>query len=59
MISLHDLVLVIITLITLLVGVLLVIVMTRFNARKNPVPSQTTHHTLLEVVWTVHRCWCW
>jgi cytochrome c oxidase subunit 2 len=52
-ISLHDLVLVIITLITLLVGVLLVIVMTRFNARKNPVPSQTTHHTLLEVAWTV------
>jgi cytochrome c oxidase subunit II len=51
--SLHDLVLVIITLITLLVGVLLVVVMMRFNAKKNPVPSQTTHHTLLEVAWTV------
>ncbi|HVY14331.1 MAG TPA: cytochrome c oxidase subunit II [Rhodopila sp.] len=52
-IDLHDLVLAIITLITLLVGVLLVIVMLRFNARKNPTPSQTTHHTLLEVVWTI------
>jgi cytochrome c oxidase subunit 2 len=52
-ISLHDLVLVIITLITLLVGVLLVIVMLRFSARKNPVPSQNTHNTLLEVGWTV------
>lgn len=52
-IGLHDLVLVIITLITLLVGVLLIIVMTKFSARKNPVASQTTHHTLLEVVWTV------
>lgn len=52
-ISLHDLVLVIITLITLLVAVLLVIVMFRFNAKKHPVPSQTTHNTLLEVVWTI------
>lgn len=52
-IGLHDLVLVIITLITLLVAVLLAIVMIRFSARKNPVPSQTTHHTLLEVAWTV------
>lgn len=52
-INLHDLVLVIITLITILVGVLLVMVMLKFNARKNPVASQTTHHTLLEVVWTV------
>jgi len=52
-IDLHNLVLVIITLITIFVGVLLMIVMLRFNARKNPVASQTTHHTLLEVAWTV------
>ncbi len=25
----------------------------RFNAKRNPVPSKTTHNTLLEVVWTV------
>lgn len=51
--SLHSLVLWIITLITLLVGALLVWVMIRYNARRNPVPSRTAHHTLLEVAWTV------
>jgi cytochrome c oxidase subunit 2 len=29
------------------------IVMVRFNERANPNPSRTTHHTVLEVVWTV------
>jgi cytochrome c oxidase subunit 2 len=33
--------------------VLLVIVIFRFNARANPVPSKTTHNTLIEVVWTI------
>ena len=51
--SLHTLVLWIITLVTLLVGVLLVWVMVRYNAQRNPVPSRTAHHTLLEVAWTV------
>ncbi|HQT75682.1 MAG TPA: cytochrome c oxidase subunit II [Rhodopila sp.] len=51
--QLHSLVLVIITLITLFVGGLLVWVMVKHNARRNPVPSKTTHHTLLEVAWTV------
>ena len=32
---------------------LLVIVMVRFNSRANPVPSRTTHNTLIEVMWTV------
>jgi cytochrome c oxidase subunit 2 len=27
--------------------------MVRFNARRNPVPSKTSHNTLIEVVWTV------
>jgi cytochrome c oxidase subunit 2 len=52
-IGLHNLVLVIITLITLFVGGLLVWVMVKHNAKRNPVPSQTTHHTLLEVAWTL------
>jgi cytochrome c oxidase subunit 2 len=46
-------VLVIITLITLFVGVLLIWVMVRYNARRNPVPSQTSHNTILEVCWTL------
>lgn len=32
---------------------LLVYVVVRFNKRSNPVPSKTTHNTLLEVVWTL------
>ncbi len=39
--------------ITLFVLGLLIWVMVKFNARANPVPSRTTHHTGLEVAWTV------
>ena len=46
-------VLVIITVITVFVAALLAIVVVRFNRRANPVASQTSHHTLLEVAWTV------
>ncbi|MGA3402807.1 MAG: cytochrome c oxidase subunit II [Acetobacteraceae bacterium] len=52
-IDLHNLVLVIITLITIFVGALLGWVMYRYNAKRNPVPGQATHNTLLEVAWTV------
>ncbi len=52
-IDLHNLVLVIITIITLFVGGLLVWVMIRYNARRNPVASQTSHNTILEIAWTV------
>jgi cytochrome c oxidase subunit 2 len=43
----------IISVITLFVLLLLVIVMLRFNRRSNPVPSKTSHNTLLEILWTV------
>jgi len=49
----HSLLLTIITVITLFVLALLVIVMVKFNAKANPTPSKTTHHTLLEVAWTL------
>jgi cytochrome c oxidase subunit II len=49
----HDLVLLIVTAITLFVLALLVTVMVKFNARANPTPSRTTHNTLVEVLWTV------
>jgi cytochrome c oxidase subunit 2 len=52
-IALHNLVLVIITLITLFVGALLVWVTWRYNAKRNPVPSVNAHNTVLEVAWTV------
>jgi len=41
------------TIITVIVLALLLYVLFRFSAKRNPVPSKTTHHTLLEVVWTV------
>ncbi|HAY49867.1 MULTISPECIES: cytochrome c oxidase subunit II [Thalassospira] len=41
------------TIITVIVLLLLLYVLFRFSAKRNPVPSKTTHHTLLEVVWTV------
>lgn len=39
--------------ITLFVLALLAVVIVRFNAKANPVPSRTSHNTLIEVVWTV------
>jgi len=39
--------------ITLLVLGLILAVAIRFRASKNPVPSRTSHNTLIEVIWTV------
>jgi cytochrome c oxidase subunit 2 len=39
--------------ICLFVLALLLVIIARFNENKNPVPSQTTHNTLLEVAWTI------
>jgi cytochrome c oxidase subunit 2 len=49
----HDVLLAIITVVTLFVLGLLITVMVKFNARANPVPSRTTHNTLIEVAWTL------
>lgn len=49
----HNFLFVLITLITLFVLALLVIVVIKFNAKANPVPSRTTHNTLIEVAWTL------
>ncbi len=51
--SFHTYVNVIITLIALFVLGLLVYVMIRFNERRNPQPSRTTHNSALEIAWTV------
>jgi len=45
--------LIIVTVIVLFVMALLAICMIRYNKRANPVPSKTSHNTLIEVVWTV------
>ena len=50
----HDYILVpMMALISALVLVLLIWVVIRFRASANPVPSRTTHHTWLEIVWTL------
>ncbi len=51
--SLHNLLLIIITVISFFVLGLLIYVCWRFSATKNKVPSQTTHNPLLEFLWTV------
>jgi cytochrome c oxidase subunit 2 len=49
----HNVLFWLITIITLFVLVLLVMVAVKFNSRANPVPSRTTHNTLIEVAWTL------
>jgi cytochrome c oxidase subunit II len=50
--SLHDLLMWIITLISVLVLALLLYVCFRFRASANATPSRRTHNTLLEIAWT-------
>jgi len=49
----HNFLFWLITIITLFVLALLIIVMVKFNAKANPIPSKTTHNTLIEVAWTI------
>jgi len=51
--DLHNLLLVIITAISLFVLALLIYTCIRFRASRNPNPSRTTHNTIIEVLWTV------
>jgi len=51
--SFHTFLLWLITIISLFVLGLLIMVIVKFNAKANPVPSRTTHNTLIEIVWTV------
>ena len=54
--DIHDLdylILVIITIITLFVTGLMAWVIVRFNAKRNPTPASFTHHTPVEIAWTV------
>jgi cytochrome c oxidase subunit II len=51
--SFHTYLVWLITIITLFVLALLILVVVKFNAKTNPVPSKTTHNTLIEVAWTL------
>lgn len=49
----HDVVNILIIVITVFVLALMIYVSVRFNEKANPTPSRTTHHTGLEIAWTV------
>jgi cytochrome c oxidase subunit II len=49
----NDLLMPIITVISLFVLALLLYAVWRFDEKVNPTPSKTTHNTMIEVVWTV------
>ena len=49
----HDLLLWIEAGIVLFVLAIMAYIIIKFNSKTNPVPSKTTHNTLLEVIWTV------
>jgi cytochrome c oxidase subunit 2 len=49
----HDVLLILTSVITAFVLLLLIYVVVRFNAKANPIPTRTTHNTLVEVAWTV------
>lgn len=49
----NDLLLPIITIITLFVLVLLLWCVIRYNKRSNPVPAKFSHNTTVEIIWTV------
>lgn len=51
--ELHHYLLILITAIVVFVLGLLAYVSVRFSRKNNPVPSKTTHNTLVEVIWTV------
>jgi cytochrome c oxidase subunit 2 len=54
--DLHDILIWVITAISLFVLGLLIYVMVKFNEKANPVPSKLTHNTLLEVAWILIPC---
>ncbi len=52
----HELMMIIITSIVIVVAAAMVYTIWRYRAKKNPVPSTTTHNVPLEIVWTLIPC---
>ena len=51
-VGLHNVILIVMSLITVFVLFLLFYVSFRFSAKRNPIPSTRTHNTVVEVLWT-------
>lgn len=52
LVTMHNWLLYLIVFISLFVLAVMVLICIKFNRRANPIPSKTTHNTLLEVIWT-------
>ena len=52
-VAFHNFLNPIIIVIALFVIVLMIYILFRFSAKKNPIPSKKTHNTFLEILWTV------
>ena len=52
-VAFHNFLNPIIIVIALFVIVLMIYILFRFSAKKNPIPSKNTHNTFLEILWTV------
>jgi cytochrome c oxidase subunit 2 len=50
--SFYDWLLVMMVAVSALVAVLMLIIFFKFNKRRNPEPSRSTHNTMLEIAWT-------
>lgn len=50
---LHTMLVYLISGIALVVLLLLIYVVIRFRAKKNPIPSKTTHNAFIEIIWTL------
>lgn len=53
LVPLHNSLTVAMAVISVIVLALLAWIIFRYNAKANPVPSKTTHNTLIEIIWTV------
>lgn len=52
----NELISIIIMAICAVVAVLLAYTLYRFTMKRNPIPSKTTHHVKLEIIWTIIPC---
>ena len=50
--GMHSFLLIVITVITIFVSMVMGYIIIRFRRKANPVPSKTTHNTMLEIIWT-------
>src|SRR3954470_22049323 len=50
--NLHSGLLILITVISVFVLLVMAFIVLRFRRSANPVPSKTTHNTMLEIIWT-------